>query len=340
MSAGAQRLFQLGLGPHCEGCQVIAECGAEETEHACPAEWSSPGWGGESVLHPSRLDKLDHITALRGLRLSAYKARKVKVPELPGYIPQCRWKQDLVERLDGPIYALRPKAILRQGSIKTAEEVRRYFGLESTQQLVVILFDHDPLLERFFDQGTMSELAKAGYDLIISASFSIWSPRPRMHQLYNMVRSLALCVALQKHGAPAVPRVDWAIDYDIEKWASWLNENPSVGLVAIDAQTSKQSRSWDKLVADLNLLDRLTSGRIHYLINGPTVEPRWAEIYAATSPQRVTFTDASLHHGEPPSTQEKFDFTRADGVVDRGLVFLQRERDRRATINELRSSAA
>jgi hypothetical protein len=277
---------------------------------------------------------------LRGFRLNAFKAKPVKIPELPGYIPQCRWKKDLVGRLEGPIYALRPKAILRQNGIKSAEEVRKHFQLRSTQQLVVLLFDHDPYLERFFDRQTMGELAAAGYDLVISASFSVWSPRPRMHQLYNLVRSLALCVALQRQDVPAVPRVDWLIDYDIAKWASWLNQNRSVRLVAVDAQTSKQSRSWDQLVAGLNVLDRETGGRLHYLINGPTVEPRWAEIYAATSSARVTFTDATLHHGEPPTQQERLSFSRSDGVVDRGLVFLQRERRRQAAIAQSRDLAA
>jgi len=336
----AGRLFPLGLGPHCGTCPIIGECGAEETEHACPTDWGEPGWGGEEVLHPARLDALDHIRALRGFHLKAFRAKPVKVPELPGYIPQCRWKQDLVGRLKGPIYGLRPKAILRKGGIKSAEEVRNHFGLQPTQQLVLILFDHDPYLERLFDMRAMRELAAAGYDLVISASYSVWSPRPRMHQLYNLVRSLALCVALQEHDVPAVPRVDWTIDRDILKWSAWLDENRSVKLVAIDAQTSKHGPSWRQLVAGLNLLDHQTGGRLHYLINGPTIEPRWAEIYAATSPERVTFTDATLHHGTPPSAQERLDFTRPDGVVDRGLVFLQRERERQVEIERLQQRAA
>lgn len=319
---------------------MLAECGAEETEYACPSDWAAAGWGGEHVLHPALLDRLDYIEPLAGFRLSAFKAEPVEIPELPGYIPQCRWKNDVRGRLDGPIYALRPKAVLRKDGIKSADEVRRHFGLRSNQLLALLLFDHDQLLERFFDSQAIAELAAAKYDLAISASFSVWSPRPRMHQLYNLVRSLALCVALQQRGVHAVPRVDWMIDRDITKWVDWLEENPSVRLIALDAQTSKQGSSWDQLVAGLNLLDHQTGGRLHYLVNGPTVEPRWAEIYAATSPTRVTFTDASLHHGEPPTDQERLDFTRSDGVVDRGLVFLKRERERRSAINALRGRAA
>lgn len=339
MSAGA-RLFPLGLGPHCGTCPVIDECGAEETEHACPPDWARPGWGGEEVLHPARLDALEHIESLKGLRLSAFKARRVKVPELPGYIPQCRWRKDLIGRLDGPVYALRPKAIFRKTGIRTAEEVRAHFRLHSTQQLVLLLFDHDPWLERLGEPGVMSELASAGYDLVISASYSIWSPRPRMHQLYNLVRSLALCVALRKHDVPAVPRVDWTIDRDVANWASWLEENRSVEVVALDAQTSRDERSWQQLVAGLNLLDRETGGRLHYIINGPTREPRWAEVYAATAPNRVTVTDATLHHGEPPSAQERLDFTGADGKVDRGLIFLDRVKVREEEIERAQLRAA
>jgi hypothetical protein len=334
------RLFPLGLGPLCGTCPVIGECGAEETEHACPPDWGRPGWGGEEVLHPARLDALEHVESLKGLRLSAFKARRVEVPELPGYIPQCRWRNDLVGRLEGPVYALRPKAIFRKAGIRTADEVRAHFRLSPTQQLVLLLFDHDPWLERLHEPEAMSELASAGYDLVISASYSIWSPRPRMHQLYNLVRSLALCVALQKHDVPAVPRVDWTIERDVTSWASWLEENQSVEMVALDAQTSRDEQSWQQLLAGLNRLDRETGGRLHYLINGPTREARWAEVYLATAPSRVTFTDASLHHGTPPTAQERIDFSAGNGKVDRGLIFLERAKRREEEIERAQLRAA
>lgn len=292
-------------------------------------------------MHPDRFDVVEHIASVHGFRLQAYRARPVKTPELPGYLPQFRWREALAGHLNGPIYAVRPRAILRAGYIKTAAEVREFLGLRPGQLLVLILFDEDELLERFYDPAVAKELAVAGYDVIVSASYSVWWPRPRMHQLYNMSRSLALCIALQQLGAPAVPRVDWVFYRDVERWCKWINENPCVETVAVDAQTSRGSGdSWEQLLTGLEQFDKGTGKRLRYLINGPTRETRWAEIYNVLSPDRVTLTDAELHLSDPPTTQEQLEFARpSDGKIDWGLCYPARVRAREIRIAAAREQA-
>ncbi len=336
MSALSQeRLFELDPGPHCGTCSVAEECGAATTEFACPLYWSTPGYGGQNTLHPDRPDAAEHIASLHGFKLKAYKARPVRIPELPGYLPQFRWSEALAGHLSGPVYAVRPQAILRRGRVRTAAEIREYLGLGPEQLLVLLLFDEDELLENFYDPRVAAQLAGAGYDLVVSASYSIWWPRPRMHQLYNMTRSLALCIALQRWGVPAIPRIDWVLAHDVTRWAAWANENPCVELVAIDAQTSKgrSSSSWNQLLAGLQDFDRQTGARLRYLINGPTIEGRWAEVYGILSPERVIFTDASLHEAKSPSEQEKLQFAGPGGKrVDWGLCYPIRVERRQAEI--------
>jgi hypothetical protein len=318
---------------------VGKQCGAAETEHACQLNWDQPGRGGEHVLHPDRPDVEEYLARMHGFDLRFYKARDVKVPELPGYVPQIRWRRSLAGHLKGPVYSLRPKAILDKGRIRTADEVRAYFELNATQQLVLILFDDDPLLEHFYDPIVAKQLAEAGYDLIVSASYSIWWPRPRMHQLYNLTRSIALCVTLQELGAPAIPRLDFVVDHDIERASKWINDNPSIALVGIDAQTSTEfgNRSWNQLLANLEQFDLRTGQRLNYLINGPGVEGRWSELFAALSPDRTSLTDASLHMGDKPTQQELLEFPGQDGAkVDWGLCLNSRVDRRESQIARLK----
>jgi hypothetical protein len=336
MPSRQDRLFELEPGPHCGVCSVAEECGAARTEFACPLHWSTPGYGGQNPLHPDRPDAAEHIASLHGFNLKAYRARPLKIPELPGYLPQFRWSEALAGHLHGPVYAVRPKAILNGERIRTAAEVREHLGLGSKQLLVLLLFDDDELLERFYDPRVAAQLAEAGYDLVVSASYSIWWPRPRLHQLYNLTRSLALCIALQTLGAPAVPRIDWVFAHDVRRWAAWINENPCVELVAIDAQTSKQAggSSWRQLLVGIEEFDRQTNGRLRYLINGPASEGRWAEIYGVLAPERVTFTDARLHEAKPPSEQERLQFGQPGRKrIDWGRCYPARVERRQAEIS-------
>jgi len=259
----------------------------------------------------------------------------MKIPELPGYVPQFRWSEALAGHLHSPVYAVRPQAILTRGRIRTAAEVRARLKLGPKQLLVLLLFDEDELLEHFYDPRVAAQLAKAGYDLVVSASYSVWWPRPRMHQLYNMTRSLALCIALQKLDAPAVPRIDWTFSHDVSRWVAWIEENPCVGLVAIDAQTSKggSSTAWKQLLVGLEEFDRRTGGRLRYLINGPATAGRWAEVYGVLSPDRVTLTDARLHEAKPPTEQEQFLFSVSGGKrIDWGRCYPVRVERREAEV--------
>lgn len=243
------RLFELGPGPYCDGCLARDECGAANTEFACTGEWPDPRWGGEHVLHPLHPEAKSHIEKLHGYRLSQFRAQVRPVPILPAYLPQIPFRTALKGYLNQDWYGLRAKGVFRRGGIKSADEIRMRLGLSEVQKIAVLLFDKDPLLERIYnDPRLVKELALAGYDLITAASFSIWEPRPRLHQLHNLIRSLELFVALQQEGANAVPRLDWVIPHDVRRSVDWLIENPSIEMISIDAMTSRSS-GWPQIAS-------------------------------------------------------------------------------------------
>lgn len=319
-------------------CPVRTPCGAETTFAACPLRWPDARYGGEGALHPLHRDARQHMAVLDYLNLRSFKAHEVKIPKLPPYLPQIRFKRALKGHLLDEIYGIRAKGVIGKRHIRSADEIRRELGLSDTQLLVVLLFDEDQIIERLHeDPRRVTALAAAGYDLVVSASFSVWKPRPRLHTLRNLWRSVDLCVALQEMGAPAIPRLDWQIEHDVERWIEWIEMNPSIHMVAIDAMTC-ETNGWDEVLEGLALLDEGTDQRLHYLVNGPSVESRWAELFSIVGAERLTLTEAGPI-AAPPTQQEKLEFGRSWSTAC-GPRYKARILKRRAAVAETAARAA
>jgi hypothetical protein len=243
-------------------------------------------------------------------RLGDFSAATTLVPNLPLYLPQVRFRTALRGHLRDGSYAIRAKEIIgKRGRVKSADEVREALGLGGDQLLVALLFDDDEVIERLYeDTQRVQLLAEASYDLIVSASFSIWNPRPRLHNLRNLMRSLDLCISLQQRGATAIPRLDWQLEHDVLRWVEWLHMNPCIEVVAIDAMTCA-TNGWDEVLEGLGLLDELTGGKLKFLVNGPSTEARWSELFSLIPANRLCLTEARPISA-PPTAQEKLRFGR------------------------------
>ena len=227
--------------------------------------------------------------------------------------------------------------MIRKTHVKTAAQIREALKLEDGQLLVVLLFDNDHVLKLLYEKPyKVRQLAEGGFDLIVSASFSIWFPRPRMHLLRNMMLSLQLFATLQKLGATAIPRLDWQIEHDVHRWVQWLARNPTVNVVALDAMTC-ESNGWDEILEGLEILDLETNRKLHYCINGPSVANRWSEVMSVIPSKRLCLTEARPI-AAAPSKQEKFEFNGPYAEV-LGPRFNSRVSDRREALRDLASAA-
>jgi hypothetical protein len=198
--------------------------------------------GGPSVLHPSDPRTSAYLAAVGGAGFDV-AARPVVVPSFPPYLPQIRRRTALRGWLTERIYAVRANDVIgRRRHVLRADELRDSVGLEGTQQLVLLLFDRDPILERLWDEAKdlLPEIADAAFDAVVAPSFSIWTPRPRTEFLYQAKRSLIVFHALQRMNVPAIPRVAWLIEHDVQRWAEWASEE-AVRTVALDLMTFRQS---------------------------------------------------------------------------------------------------
>lgn len=296
------RLFDSLTGSLCCSCPWIDVCGAAGSEHACRSISRTVQECGPSVLHPSDPATRRYLGSVGGPGFDTVTAEQVAVADLPGYLPQIRTRSALDGALDESVYAVRADVVIGQRAhVLSAADLKTLVGLRSAQKLVLLLFGQDRVLERLWNDGPalLREIATAGFDLLVAPSFSTWTPRPRTEHLYNLKRSLVCFQALQQLGTPAVPRLAWVTEYDVRRWAAWLLANPAVERVGLDWTTYRSDSDWRAQIEGLGLLDRLTGRRLRYLINGPTTNSRYADIFVKVVPPRVCLTSSTL---APPPT--------------------------------------
>lgn len=233
---------------------------------------------------------------MNGPEYETVEARPVLVPQLPSFLPQIRARSDNGGPLTEPVYGVRAFDVLRNRGVRSADDLRAQTGLSTHQQLVVLLFDRDLLLEQLWDDGMrlIPGLASAGYDLIVAPSYSAWTPRPRTEFMYSAKRSLEVFRLLQRFGANVIPRLVWNIEADVLRAAQWVTRNPGVAWIALDLATYRDDTAFAEQVEGLARFDSLTGQRMQYLINGPGTAYRCAQLYAAAHEDRLRITSTTF----------------------------------------------
>jgi len=223
-----------------------------------------------------------------------------------------------------------------------AAEFRETVGLSADQQLVLLLFDRDPILERLWEQSTrlLPEIAEAEYDAVVAPSYSIWLPRPRTEFLYNVKRSIVIFRALQQMKVPVIPRMAWVIEHDVRRFAEWAAD-PALEIVSLDLMTFRSDSDWRRQLDGLALFDRLTGRRLRYLVNGPTTVERYADLYNSVPPRRLSITNATM--AAPFSANEQDEQEHAQlaipmsGRYGAGREIAARCKRQRATLAQARN---
>lgn len=252
-------------------------------------------FGGRNSLHP-----FNPLTTLKmdevGGPLLENAIRPVPKAELPQFVTQIRRRSALQGNLRASHYAVNVfTAIGRRKQVLTAQELRETVGLPRRRKIELQLFGPDWVLDRLWAERDelLPRIAAAGYDLVMGPSYSLWTPRPRSEHLIAMKQSNRVFVELQELGAPAVPRITWAIEADVKRQARWVNSNP-VNMVALDLGTFRSPADWALQLEGLEEIDALTDRRLHYWINGPSTATRWRQLFAVLGATRCTISNGRL----------------------------------------------
>lgn len=326
------KLF-LTEGPFCARCPWRDDCGAMLGDKACRARWKSKAWGGRQALHPAFRITAEFLADVGGPSFDGVTARPVQVPGLPRYMSLIRMRRVLNGQLRNPAYGISAGEVIGgRSSPLSAEAVRKLVGLAPDQLLVLLLFGKDKFLERLWDHRHqfLPELADAGFDLIVSPSYSLWEPRPRPEHLYALKRSLLVFEALQALGAPIIPRVAWSVAKDADRLARWAAD-PSLSHVGIDLTTYRGDRAFGDQLKLLQRFDRLSGARLSYLINGPSRLDRVQALYEAVSSERIHIANSrAIARDSTPTTT-----FREKEETEENVVLAARRISRQAATGEL-----
>ena len=251
--------------------------------------------GGPLVSHPKKTETIRELRELGGPSFEGIRALTRTDLDLPLYTPQARNERALNGYLRGDVYFLRANAVIRSAGVLSADDMRDRLGLASTVRLFLLMFDHDRIRAAAWERGLrlVEQIAAAGYDGVVSPSFSTYWPRPATEFLINSKRSLIYFSALQAQGIRAIPRVAWMTTADAIRFGLWVQENSLVTGVAIDLSTYRRAEDWRVQMEGLELFDRLTGESLVYLLNGPTVERRCLEVFSLLGVDRVRITIAT-----------------------------------------------
>lgn len=297
---GARRLFS--QSSVCPSCPLRKRCPAVMTDHACVE--LEKVTGGPAVSHPDKVGSLEELAALGG---PGYKdVVPLPVPRLLAspYTPQPRAERAYRGYLPEDLYIIRARDVLRKDGILSAAEMRELLDLDANVRLVLILFDEDELLERIWEQGMklVKQFGRAGYEAIVAPSFSTYTPRPHTEFMINSKRSMLYFRLLQAAGAHAIPRIAWIVSGNAEDLGNWAREHPAVETFALDLSTYRSSKDWRNQLEGLQIFDAISGRRATYLINGPTVGPRYEQLFEIVEPKRLAITNATSQLDVPQRT--------------------------------------
>jgi hypothetical protein len=295
-----QLRLDTGVGPLCPGCPLHEPCGAAYLDEACRPSWGRPEYGGVNVLHPNNPETRDYFMEVSGPDFDDIVARDQPRIRLPVFANRIWPRSALRGQLPDSLYVVGLEAVVRQRVLDRAQ-LGAITGLAVDQRAGLILFGKDDLLEDLWYRRfqLIPQIAQAGYDFCVAPSYSNYTNRPRPEYLYNIKRSLDFFQLLQIHEVPAIPRLAWLIEHDVERCAAWVVANPSVSLVALDYSDSTPG-GWQHELPLLHRFDRLTGKRLRYLIHGPSVTQRYLDLYRVLGLDRVHLTN-SRAMARPPA---------------------------------------
>lgn len=303
---GRQLRFALGPGPICTGCELLTLCGAAELDEACHPGWGGPERGGVNALHPNDPDTWAHLEEIGGAGFDDVVAQPQAPLDLPPFAHRIRPRSILRGQLGDPWYYAGPGVVARP-SVLGCQQLRELVGLNASQRVGLVLFGKDPILEQLWAWRLVHapQIGAAGYALCVPPSYSNYFDRPRTEFLVNAKRSLVYFKLLQSYGVPTMPRVAWVIEHDAKRFAWWVNANPAVEWVALDLGRTTIP-GWQRELRLLAIFDRLTDGRLSYLVHGPSTESRCLDLYQLIGPNRMHLTNSRAVPRKPPIAGASF----------------------------------
>jgi hypothetical protein len=178
---------------------LLEVCGAAELDEACRPEWGDPERGGVNALHPKDPDTWAHLDEIGGAGFDDVVAQPQAPLDLPPFAHRIRPRGVLRGQLSDPVSYVGP-GVLDRPVLLSRPQLRELTGLNARQQVGVVLFGKDKVLERLWAWRLVHapRIAAAGYFLWVPPSYSNYLDRARTEFLVTAKRSLVYFATLSR----------------------------------------------------------------------------------------------------------------------------------------------
>jgi hypothetical protein len=164
---------------------------------------------------------------------------------------------------------VRDNGSLRYG---TASELREAFRLPRDGRLCLIGSARDTRLEDLWARSARDlvwrRIRRLGFEFATGVTFSVFEQQSRRGQLVNQDRNMASVELLASEGLPVVPVFCEVIEEDLDFAARWLEERPSLEVVAGLAQGWKTDAEFPRFLWRMKFLKDHVRRPLHFLIIG------------------------------------------------------------------------
>jgi hypothetical protein len=221
------------------------------------------------------------IAEVRWVDINDVNAKDIALPTLPRYIPIIpSGSRQLFTDYRPPMVAVKLGDVVSTEKLLVADCLETRFGIPLGTKVILLCYGKDRLIENLWPRRheIFSKLASLGFAGVAAVNYSVWDSQPHSERLINIKKSLLTYEDLQNIGIPAIPHIYWYGRVNLNAWLRWLDNNPTVGVIAINMQTLRKQQDWERALNDLRYFVTNLKRPIHFLITGPQTPLRVAEI--------------------------------------------------------------
>lgn len=237
---------------------------------------------GYEVIGEDHPDFARWIADIGNIGFNDIVAKNIPELDLPSFIPVvARGSGKILNNIVPPaLVGVSLGNVVDEKTLEVSSEIRKRFGIDQKSKVVLLCFGKDDLIEKIWTERrtVFPKIASLGFDLITGINYSIWFDHPHAERLINPKRGLITFREFQELGIPAIPHIYWSGNKDILRWCDWLYLNPCVCIVAIDTQTERSGKDWERTITGLRFLVSNLNREIHFLITGPSTPSRIRQI--------------------------------------------------------------
>lgn len=253
---------------------------------------------GYDVISEDYSDLSKWLADIKNVGFDDIIAKPTELFELPPFIPVIRrGSYKMMSNVTPPFVAVSIGSIVNKKNLDVLEgDVRSKFGISPNSKIILLCFGKDELIEKIWTQKTdiFPKISRLNFDIVTGINYSIWYDQPHAERLINLKRSLITFSEFQELGVNAIPHMYWSGRKDILRWCKWISDNKDINIIAIDPQTERDNKVWNKTIEDLSFFVANLDRKIHFLITGPSTFKRISELKSVLPNFTLTNSYCSL----------------------------------------------